>query len=76
MTLPELIRLGLTVPKPAKAKWTDVDVPVAPMTPAEREFADAVIRQHFSEDRNEITDGLTTRIAERIKANRPSNSKL
>jgi len=27
---------------------------VASMTPTEQEFADGVIHQHFSEDRNEI----------------------
>jgi hypothetical protein len=30
------------------------------MTPAEQEFADGVIHQHFSEDRNEIINQSAT----------------
>jgi hypothetical protein len=71
MRFTELIRLGLAVPAKPRVKMSDLSVPVARMTPAEREFADAVIRQHFSEDRNEIisqSDTLTMLIAERTKA--------
>jgi hypothetical protein len=39
--------------KPAKKK-IDLNKPVASMTPAEEEFADSVIREHFAEDRTEI----------------------
>jgi hypothetical protein len=39
------------------------------MTPAEEEFADSVIRQHFYEDRNEADQStLTMLIAERKAA--------
>jgi hypothetical protein len=47
-------RLGQTFNgKPAKKK-IDLNKPVASMTPAEEEFADSVIREHFAEDRTEI----------------------
>jgi hypothetical protein len=39
--------------KPGKKK-IDLSKPVASMTPAEQEFADSVIREHFAEDRTEI----------------------
>jgi hypothetical protein len=47
-------RLGQTFKgKPAKKK-IDLNKPVASMPPAEEEFADSVIREHFAEDRTEI----------------------
>jgi hypothetical protein len=39
--------------KPAKKK-IDLSKPIVSMTPAEQEFADSVIREHFAEDRTEI----------------------
>ena len=32
----------------------DLSKPIVTMTPAEKEFADSVIREHFAEDRTEI----------------------
>jgi hypothetical protein len=46
-------RLGLTF-RGKPAKKIDLNKPVASMTPAEQEFADSVIREHFAEDRTEI----------------------
>jgi hypothetical protein len=54
MSFSKAKRLGLTFKgKPAKKK-IDLSKPVASMTPAEQEFADRVIREHFAEDRTEI----------------------
>jgi hypothetical protein len=40
--------------KPPKRKKIDLSMPIVVMTPAEQEYADSVIREHFEEDRNEI----------------------
>jgi hypothetical protein len=54
MSFSKAKKLGLTFKgKPAKKK-IDLIKPVASMTPAEQEFADSVIREHFVEDRTEI----------------------
>lgn len=51
MSFSDAKRLGLTFKgKPAKKK-IDLSKPVVSMTPAEQEFADCVIREHFAEDR-------------------------
>jgi hypothetical protein len=51
-------RLGQTFKgKPAKKK-IDLSKPIVSMTPAEQEFADSVIREHFAEDRTEIVKQL------------------
>ena len=50
MTFSRAKRLGLTF-KGKPAKKIDLNKPVASMTPAEQEFADSVIREHFAEDR-------------------------
>ena len=46
-------RLGLTF-KGKPATIVDLSKPIVSMTPAEKEFADSVIREHFAEDRTEI----------------------
>jgi hypothetical protein len=53
MSFSKAKRLGLTF-KGKPVKKVDLSKPVASMTPAEKEFADSVIREHFAEDRAEI----------------------
>jgi hypothetical protein len=52
-------RLGLKLKgKPPKRKKIDLSKPLVVMTPAEQEYADSVIREHFDEDRTEIVSNV------------------
>jgi hypothetical protein len=52
-------RLGLKFKeKSAKRKKIDLSKPIVVMTPAEQEYADSVIREHFDEDRTEIVSNV------------------
>jgi hypothetical protein len=53
MSFSKAKRLGLTF-KGKSATIVDLSKPIVSMTPARKEFADSVIREHFAEDRTEI----------------------
>jgi hypothetical protein len=42
----------------AKREKVDLNKPIVVMTPAEQEYADSVIREHFDEDRTEIVSNV------------------
>ena len=44
--------------KSAKRERVDLNKPIVVMTPAEQEYADSVIREHFDEDRTEIVSNV------------------
>ena len=44
--------------KSAKRECVDLKKPIVVMTPAEQEYADSVIREHFDEDRTEIVSNV------------------
>ena len=66
--------LGLAF-KGKPATIVDLSKPIVSMTPAEQEFADSVIHQHFSEEHNEIINQSDTLIliAERSKTAKQPN---
>jgi hypothetical protein len=52
-------RFGLKLKgKSAKREKVDLNKPIVVMTPAEQEYADSVIREHFAEDRTEIVSNV------------------